>query len=310
MVDHLTREAPLREPLVEAILLAAAGIPLMLEELTRAVLETGRAHGAPAPGEARAIPSSLRDALIARLERMPQAKDVARIAAVLGREFTFELLQSVAERQEGELLDAMDQLVASGLVVLRSAPPVGAYAFRHAMIQDALYESTPASLRRRLHARIARTLEERVSGLGAAGLEPLAGHYALAGLIEDAIGCRLRAAADARERFALAEAIGHLCRGLELLDGLPAAPAYRFERLCLLAALGEMLALASGGAAAGVGQALDLACSPATRARARLPRSAAGWRPARRSPTASSMLTSVRARARCLWASSPRRTSI
>jgi hypothetical protein len=261
MVDHLTRGAPLHEPLVEAILHAAEGVPLMLEELTRAVLEAGPAGAAQEAdgGAPPVVPSSLPDALMTRLERMPQVADLARIAAALGREFTFELLQAVAERQQGELLDAMDRLVASNLVIFRSAPSGTAYAFRHAMIQDALCESTPASLRRRLHARIARTLEERASGLDAAGLEPLAQHYALAGLIEDAIRCRLRAATAARGRSALTEAIGHLCRGLELLDGLPAAPAYRFERLSLLAALGETLALASGGAAAGVGQALDLA---------------------------------------------------
>ena len=202
-----------------------------------------------------AIPTTLHDSLMARLDRLAPVKEVAQIGAVIGREFAHALLAAVAGRPEDQLRDALDQLVASELVFRRGAPPDATYSFKHALVQDAAYQSLLRSRRQQLHARIAGVLEERF--LDGADVQPelLAHHCTEAGLSEEAVEYWYRAGRLASGRAALAEAVGHFDKALELL-GTFREPSVRIQReIDLQIALGGALIAAKGYASPATGRA-------------------------------------------------------
>src|SRR3954447_3734814 len=188
------------------------GVPLFVEELTKAVLETGA--GA-------AVPASLHASLMARLDRVPGVKEVAQAAACIGREVAYSLLAAVSPVPEPELRAALERLAAAELVFARGEPPEASYVFKHALVRDAAHESLLKAQRQRLHARIARVLEERFPDTVAAEPELLAQHCTEAGLVEKAVAYWLKAGQRAVARSAMTEAIAQLTQGLALLARLP-----------------------------------------------------------------------------------------
>ena len=193
---------------LDQIVARTDGVPLFVEELTKAVLESGLLRDVgdhfelTGPLPALAIPATLHDSLMARLDHLAPVKEVAQIGAVIGRDFTHELLASVAPHDEGKLQDALAQLCRSELIYCRGTPPEATYSFKHALVQDAAYSSLLRSRRQQLHARIAEVLEERAA-LGAEALpEIIAHHCAEAGLAEQAVRYWWQAAQLAIQRSA------------------------------------------------------------------------------------------------------------
>jgi tetratricopeptide (TPR) repeat protein len=183
---------------------------------------------------------------MARLDRLAPVKEIAQIGAVIGREFSHELLSAVSPLSEADLSLALDQLVASELVFRHGSAPEATYSFKHALVQDAAYQSLLKSKRQQLHARIAEVLEQRLTGAGEAGPEVLAGHLTEAGLAERAIPYWRRAGELAAARSADAEAIAHLTRGLELFRTLPETLERLDEELALRLAIGGSLIASKG----------------------------------------------------------------
>jgi predicted ATPase len=189
---------------------------------------------------------------MARLDRLAPVKEVAQIGAVIGREFSHELLAAVSPLPDDKLDAALDQLVASELVFRRGAPPEATYSFKHALVQDAAYQSLLKSKRQQLHGRIAEVLEERLTDAGETSPEVLAQHLTEAGLAARAIPYWRRAGELAAGRSADVEAIAHLSRGLELVGMLPETPERLDQELALRIAIGGPLIATQGHAAAEV----------------------------------------------------------
>ena len=202
-----------------------------------------------------AIPATLRNSLVARLDRLQPAKAVAQAGAVLGREFSYELLAAVSRLREGTLRSALDRLGEAGLILPRGAPPEATYVFKHALVRDAAYETLLRSERPLLHARVVCALEERFPGTAELEPELLAHHCAEAGLAEKSVGYRLKAGRQAIARSALPEAVAQLFRGLEGLTRVPHEATRLQLELELQVALGIALAIARGWPATEMGQA-------------------------------------------------------
>ena len=263
LVDAVTDGRPLSAIVTEMILERTEGVPLFVEELTKAVLEAGPPQekdtgslglGGPPPP---AIPSTLEGSLMARLDRLASAKLVAQIGAAIGREFPFRLLAAVSGLALDVLEEALAGLIGSGLAFRRSSPlEATSYIFKHALVQEAAYQSLLKSARQELHARIAGALEEEVLP-GIADVEPevLAHHYAQAGLAERAVEYWFRAGELAIGRSANKEAISHLGRGLECLQALPEGRERDRRELTLRNAIGGPLIAVRGYAAPEVGEA-------------------------------------------------------
>ena len=169
------------------------GIPLFVEEMTKAVLEAqgeGKARQtvAMSPSPALSVPASLHASLMARLDRLGSAKELAQIGATIGREFSFALLTAVARRPEAELAESLDRLVRSGLTSRQGSPLDATYAFKHSLVQDAAYGTLLREPRRALHARIAEALENQFTEIAENQPELLARHCSEAGLTEKAAG--------------------------------------------------------------------------------------------------------------------------
>jgi class 3 adenylate cyclase len=230
MVERLTSGKPLPPEVLEQILAKTDGVPLFVEELTKTVLESGLLADAgdhfelAGPVPALAIPATLHDSLVARLDRLAPVKEVAQIGAVIGREFPYDLLSAVAPMSANQLGDALEQLVSSELVFRRGTPPGATYTFKHALVQDAAYQSLLNSKRQQLHASIAQVLQQQFPDVGETQPEVLAQHFTEAGLGERAIAYWRRAGELAVGRSANVEAIAHLNKGLELLGTMPDAP--------------------------------------------------------------------------------------
>ena len=242
----------LPDAVVQQLVTRTDGIPLFVEELTKTVLEMGvlEEHDdrfeLRGPLPALAIPATLQDSLLARLDRLGGAREVAQWGAALGREFTYELLQAVSALDERMLQRELGRLVGAELLYLQEAPPRTAYVFKHALIQAAAYESLLKSRRRQYHRRIAQTLTERFPEIGAADPATLARHYTEAGLTVQAVQYWQRAGQWASEHSANAEAIGHLTTGLDLLRTLPEDPERLHLELNVLTALGPVLMPTNG----------------------------------------------------------------
>jgi predicted ATPase len=246
LVARVTGEKPLPAEVVDEIVARTDGIPLFVEELTKTVLESGLLADAgdrwelSGPLPQLAIPATLHDSLIARLDRLAAVKEVAQIGATIGREFSHELVAAVADRSGADLDAALNQLVASELVFRRGTPPEATYSFKHALVQDAAYQSLLKSKRQELHARIAHALERSPDVVEGAP-EVLAQHLTDAGLAERAIPYWRSAGELAAGRSANVEAIAHLSKGLELVGTLPDAPEHLEEELALRLAIGGPL---------------------------------------------------------------------
>ena len=247
MVDRITRGKALPVEVLEQIVAKTDGVPLFVEELTKTVLEPGllrEENGAYVLASALtplAIPSTLHDSLMARLDRLNAAKRVAQLAAIIGREFSHELLQALAPIPEDELSRALRQLVASGLIFQRGDPPRARYRFKHALIQDAAYQSLLRAQRREQHRRVAETLEQQYPETVETRPELIAHHYTEAALAEPAIIYWRRAGERAVKQAANLEAVNHLRRGLELLEASPTRVAQAEEELRILIAFGPAL---------------------------------------------------------------------
>jgi predicted ATPase len=218
------------------------GIPLFVEEMTKAVLEarsepTARDLAAAVPLTVLAVPASLHASLMARLDRLGVAKRVAQIGAAIGREFSHALLAAVVGEPEAELGAALDRLIAAGLLFRQGVPPHATYLFKHALVRDAAYGTLLREGRRALHARIADILERRFAEIAERQPELLARHYAEAGLIEKAARLWGKAGQQSLERSALVEAIEQISRALALIAALPATTALRREQLRLQVAV-------------------------------------------------------------------------
>ena len=220
------------------------GVPLFVEELTQMVLESGLVHeqddryvltnALPS----LAIPSTLYDSLMARLDRLGTAKEVAQLAATIGREFSYEVLRAISPLEETRLTGALNRLVDAELLDQNLARNQLRYSFRHALIRDAAYDSLLRSQRRQYHRRVAEVLQERFADTVRARPELLAGHFTEAGSIEEAIPYWQLAGQRALERSANNEAIRHLSRGLQLLSRLPETPERFQQELLFQIALG------------------------------------------------------------------------
>ena len=261
IVAGLAAGKALPEDVRDEIVARTDGIPLFVEELTKAVLESGLLRDAGdhyevvGPLPPLAIPTTLQDSLMARLDRLAPVKEVAQTAAAIGREFDHQLLAAVFASSEKMLDDALDQLVASELVFRRGAPPDATYTFKHALVQEAAYNSLLKSRRQQLHARIAQALEEKFPEIAANRPEVLARHFTDADLTEQAVRYWYRAGQQAAERFANKEAIAHLRKGVEVLEKLPDSSARDQQELDLQIALGSPLIVTMGYAASEVEQA-------------------------------------------------------
>jgi class 3 adenylate cyclase/predicted ATPase len=230
------------------------GIPLFVEEMTKAVLEVesdGEAlkTAAAEPGATHAVPASLHASLLARLDRLGPAKEVAQIAAAIGREFPHSLLAAVARKSEDELAFALNSLNRAGLVLREGVLPHASYIFKHALVQDAAYGMLLRQPRRALHARIAKILETSFADIAESQPELLARHCSEAGLIEKAALLWGKAGQRSLARSALVEAAAQLTRALDQIARLPATPALRREQIKFQVGLANALMHTKGYAA-------------------------------------------------------------
>ena len=232
MIERVTGNKLLPASIRQDIIERTDGIPLFVEEMTKAVLEAGGEGSAERavaaiPSPSIAVPASLHASLIARLDRLGSAKDVAQIGAAIGREFSHTLLAAVARKPEAETASALDRIIDAGLLFRQGVPPHATYLFKHALVQDAAYGTLLREHRRALHARIAETLESQFTEIAENQPELLARHCTEAGLIEKAAGLWGKAGQRSLERSALIEAVQQLTRALGQIATLPATPALR-----------------------------------------------------------------------------------
>jgi predicted ATPase len=242
LIDRVVGNKPLPADIRKDIIERTDGIPLFVEEMTKAVLEAGGEleaiqTAAAVPSPALAVPASLHASLMARLDRLGPAKEVAQIGAALGREFSHELLAAVAHKPEAELGSSLDRLIRAGLLFRKGVPPHATYLFKHALVQDAAYGTLLRQPRRALHARIADTIERQFAEIAQAQPDLLARHYTEAGLIDKAAGLWGRAGLRSLERSALVEALEQLTHALNQIATLPGTPALRREEIELQVAL-------------------------------------------------------------------------
>jgi class 3 adenylate cyclase len=244
IVLRVARNKPLPGDLTAQIVDKTDGVPLFLEELTKTVLESSLVHELAdhyeymGEVEKLAIPSTLRDSLMARLDRLIPVKEIAQIGAVLGREFSYELAHAISPMGEAQLNEALDKLVASELVFRRGNALQASYIFKHALVQDAAYDSLLRTKRQALHAQIASAIKERFPAKAEAQPELLAHHYTEAQLYACAVPYWMQAGQRALERTALAEAVAHLTRALNANDRLAASAQQELRELDIRMLLG------------------------------------------------------------------------
>jgi class 3 adenylate cyclase/predicted ATPase len=248
LVVGLAGNAGLAHETVEEIVERADGVPLFVEELTKAVLESADREDrvaavlAASPAATLAIPATLHASLIARLDRLgPIAKEIGQIGAVLGREFGYDLIEHVALRPAAELRVGLDRLAEAGLLFCRGVAPHSSYLFKHALVQDAAYGTLLRIRRQELHARVVVVLEQHFADILERQPELLAHHLTGAAEAERSVVQWLKAGQHAAARSAHAEAIGHFNRGLAALGSVPEEP--RRDRQEIELQLGKGLSL-------------------------------------------------------------------
>jgi len=247
MVRLVAGGKPLPAEVVQHIVVQTDGVPLYVEEMTKLVLESGLVQAREdryeltGPLPALAIPTTLRDALMARLDRLTTAKAVAQLGAMLGRAFSYDLLHAISPLDEATLQRELGRLVEAELLYRRGQPPQATYQFKHALIQEAAYQSLLRSTRQQYHERTAQVLAAQFAETVEAQPELLAHHYTEAGLNTQAVPYWQQAGQRALERSAMLEAVAHLTRGLEVLGTLPDTPERAQQELGLQIALGPAL---------------------------------------------------------------------
>jgi class 3 adenylate cyclase/predicted ATPase len=252
MVERVTGGKPLPAEVLQQVVAKTDGVPLFVEELTRMVLESGllrdqgERYELTEPLPPLAIPSTLQDSLMARLDRLGTVKEVAQVGAALGRTFQYELLRAIASTDDGTLHGALAKLVESDLLHQRGVPPDATYIFKHALIQETVYQSMLVSRRQQLHTRIAHTLVERFPETTGTQPELVAHHYTEASLADQAVDYWQRAGHRAVERSANLEGIAHFTKGLNVLATLPDSRDRRKRELALRTALGPALMSTKG----------------------------------------------------------------
>jgi predicted ATPase len=249
MVGELASRHALSREVVEGVSERTGGVPLFVEEVTRLLLERG------AEGDAHAIPPTLQQSLAARLDRLGPAREAAQIGAVLGRDFSYALLCGVAEMEEPALQASLERLTEADLLLAEGAPPRATYRFKHALIQDAAYESLLRSRRQQLHARVAQVLEERFAETASAEPVVLAHHFGRAGQAVKAVEYHEQAGRRAIAQSAVQEAFAQFGGALELLQGLPRSEEHLRRELGIQIALGSGHVAAHGFAARATGDA-------------------------------------------------------
>jgi class 3 adenylate cyclase/predicted ATPase len=242
MIDRVRGNKTLPESIRRDIIERTDGIPLFVEEITKAVLEAeseseARKTAATVSSLALAMPASLHASLMARLDRLGPAKVIAQIGAAIGREFSHAVLAAVVRKPKAELGSALDRLMEAGLLFRQGVPPHATYLFKHVLVQDAAYGTLLREPRRALHARIAETLESQFSEIAENRPELLARHYTEAGLIEKAAHLWGTAGQRSLERSALVEAAEQLGRALDQFATLPTTPELRREQIKLQVSL-------------------------------------------------------------------------
>jgi TOMM system kinase/cyclase fusion protein len=255
IVVNVTGGKPLPREVVQQIVAKTDGVPLFVEELTKMVMESGvvreedgryvGAHG-NTPIPPLAIPATLQDSLMARLDRLSRVREIAQLGATLGREFSYELLHAVSPLDEETLQQGLRQLVEAELIYQRGLPPQAVYFFKHALVQDTAYQSLLKSRRQQLHQQSAQVLEKRFTEIKDTQPELLAHHYTEAGLITQALPYWQKAGQQAAARSAHAEAMSHLAKGLELLKTLPDTAERTQQELALQTTLGPVLIATKG----------------------------------------------------------------
>jgi predicted ATPase len=261
LVEQIAGGKRLPDEVVEQIADRTDGIPLFVEELTKSVLESGILHEEAdryvldRTLRPLAIPTTLQDSLMARLDRLASVRLVAQIGAAIGREFSYALLRAVSRLSEKELEVALAGLVASELVFQRGVPPDAVYSFKHALVQDTAHSSLLRSSRQQLHAQIAEALESHSPELMDIQPELFAQHYAEAGLVEKSVACWGRAGRRSAARSAMAEAAAQFQKGLDQLALLPDNRQRRQQELEFWSALGAALRFAKGQATLEMGHA-------------------------------------------------------
>jgi class 3 adenylate cyclase/predicted ATPase len=266
LIVQAMRGKPLPAEVVQQVVAKTDGVPLFVEELLKMVVEAGLVReeadhyvlNGPLPP--LAIPATLQDSLMARLDRLAPVKEVAQLGAVLGRSFPYDVMRAVSPLDEEALQRGLAQLVEAELLYQRGHPPQAQYLFKHALIQDAAYQSLLKSTRQQYHQHIAQVLEAQFPETAETQPELLAQHYTEAGLIEQAIPYWQRAGQDAIARSANMEAISHLTTALALLRTLPETPARTQHELEVHLALGTPLVLTKGHAAPEVATTYARAC--------------------------------------------------
>ncbi len=241
MVRRVARGKSLPEGLMEEIAAKADGVPLYVEEITRTVLESGALHETgdafvvEGPAQDLAVPASLHDSLMARLDRLLPVKEVAQTAACIGREFDYRLLAAILPVGDEALRDALGRLAQAEMIFRRGTPPDARYSFKHALLRDAAYESLLKARRQQIHARLVAALE----ALPDTAPELIAHHATQAGLNEKAIGCWQKAAAQAAARPAYKEALAHLGQAIRLCEQMGESRPWLERRLTLELTLGQ-----------------------------------------------------------------------
>ena len=261
LIVHQAAGKRVPSEVVEHIVSRADGVPLYVEELTKSILESDYLHeeadrytldGSLAEV---AIPATLQDSLMARLDRLPTLREVAQLGAVLGREFAYEMLRHLAPLEESVLRNGLGQLVANELLYQRGRPPRARYIFKHALIQDAAYQSLLKRTRLQYHRQVAVLMKEQFPETAEAHPELVAHHYMEAGCTGEAVAYLQKAGQIALGRSANVEAAVHFERGLELLPELPETRERHERELKIQMALGPAVVANRGFADANVGRA-------------------------------------------------------
>jgi tetratricopeptide (TPR) repeat protein len=260
MIAYVTGGKALPKEISDQIVDRTDGVPLFIEELTKAVVESGIVteagdrYAVAGPTASLAIPTSLHASLLARLDRLAPTREVAQIGAALGRSFTYELIRAVAGMPQQRLDEALDQLANAELIFRRGVPPDAEYTFKHALVQDAAYSTLLRSRRQQLQARIVTTLENQFPEVVTAQPALMGQHCSEAGLSEKAVGYWLKAGQQATARSAMKEALAQVQKGLDLLSSMPDNSARQQQELDLRITLWQALIATKGWASPLVGE--------------------------------------------------------
>jgi class 3 adenylate cyclase/predicted ATPase len=267
LIKQVTGGKALPKEIADQIVGRTDGVPLFIEELTKSVVESGLlteagdhyALAKPIAASELAIPTTLHASLLARLDRLPSSREVAQIGATIGRQFSHELISKVAKLPQRQVEEALSQLVNAELLLSSGMPLDVQYTFKHALVQDAAYQTILRSKRQEYHLQIAHVLEEQFPDIAEAEPHTMAHHYTEANLGRSAITYWRKAGDKAVQRSANVEAIRHFNKGLELLKAIPESPERLQEELGMLLALGTPLIATKGFASPEVGSVYDRA---------------------------------------------------